>query len=344
MNAAQSFAAAIDQQITIAQSDPSPAFLAENTVPYAAAKISYFNALRAAMPELTNIETGRAARTHEVEQVSRGVPGRWEIREIAADKETAALLKRFSGHPEIQKAAAEFDNAQKLTTPLGKDRTGLRLLMAQAVDVTNRKEAEAATQRANEQLREQAAVLEVAPVLVRDLEDRIVVWTQGAERLYGFSKAQALGRVSYELLETEFAEGRAHVNESLRCNGHWEGELVHRKRDGMRLVVASQQIVYCDSTGRPVRILQVNADITERKAAEARLRETDQQFRQLAENISEVFWMSDPSKNQLLFVSPAYETLWGHRGVLKNSERTQTQSPLNCHLHRQTQFCRLGEA
>ena len=80
----------------------------------------------------------------------------------------------------------------------------------------------------------------------------------------------------------------------------------------MWLVVASQQIVYWDSTDRPVRILQVNADITERKAAEARLRETDQQFRQLAENISEVFWMSDPSKNQLLFVSPAYETLWGH--------------------------------
>jgi PAS domain S-box-containing protein len=80
----------------------------------------------------------------------------------------------------------------------------------------------------------------------------------------------------------------------------------------MRVVVASQQIVYRDSTGRPVRILQVNADITERKAAEARLRETDQQFRQLAENISEVFWMSDPSQNQLLFVSPAYEALWGH--------------------------------
>jgi hypothetical protein len=76
VNAAQSFAAAIDQQITIAQSDPSQAFLAENTVPYAAAKISYFTPLRAAMPELTNIETGRAARTHEVEHVSRGVPGR----------------------------------------------------------------------------------------------------------------------------------------------------------------------------------------------------------------------------------------------------------------------------
>ena len=55
LEAAQSFAAAIDQQITIAQSDPSPADLAENTVAYAHAKISYYNALRAAMPDLTNI-------------------------------------------------------------------------------------------------------------------------------------------------------------------------------------------------------------------------------------------------------------------------------------------------
>jgi len=243
----------------------------------------------------------------------------WTVKAYGEKTDGGRIDKQFAISEAVrngERLIRAKDGCQRIwdvyTTPLGKDRTGLRLLMAQAVDVTDRKEAEAATQRANEQLREQAAVLEVAPVLVRDLENRIVVWTQGAERLYGFSKAQALGRVSYELLETEYAEGRAHVDESLRSAGHWEGELVHRKRDGTRLVVASQQIVYCDSTGRPVRILQVNADITERKAAEARLRETDQQFRQLAENISEVFWMSDPSQNQLLFVSPAYETLWGH--------------------------------
>ena len=137
-----------------------------------------------------------------------------------------------------------------------------------ARDITERKKAEAALRQANEILREQAAILELAPVLVRDLESRIVLWTRGAERLYGFSKAEALGRVSHELFQTEFAEGRAHLDERLGRVGQWEGELVHRKRDGTRLVVASQQIVYCDSTGRPVRILEVNADVTERKRAE----------------------------------------------------------------------------
>jgi PAS domain S-box-containing protein len=197
------------------------------------------------------------------------------------------------------------------STTLGKDRCGVRLLMAQAVDVTERKEAEAAIRQANEQWQEQAALLELAPVLVRDMESVILVWTRGAERLYGFSKAEALGRVSHDLFQSVFPISKEDVDKKLRHYHRWEGELVHRKRNGERLVVASQQIVYCDSTGRPVRILEVNADITEHKAAEERLRENDQQFRRLAENISEVFWLSDPIKNQLLFVSPAYETLWG---------------------------------
>jgi PAS domain-containing protein len=54
-----------------------------------------------------------------------------------------------------------------------------------ARDITERKKAEAATQRAQERLEEEAAVLELAPVLVRDMESRIVLWTKGAERLYG---------------------------------------------------------------------------------------------------------------------------------------------------------------
>src|ERR1700737_1150473 len=92
--AAQSFAAAIDQQIRIAQSDPSPADLAENTVAYANAKIFYYNALRAAMPDLTNIALGRAPRPPEVNKFRDAFQIAGEIQEIAADKETGALLKR----------------------------------------------------------------------------------------------------------------------------------------------------------------------------------------------------------------------------------------------------------
>ena len=154
-------------------------------------------------------------------------------------------------------------------------------------------------------------------MLVRDLESRIVLWTRGAERLYGFSKAEALGRVSHELFQTEFAEGRVHLDERLGRVGQWEGELVHRKRDGTRLVVASQQIVYCDSTGRLVRILEINADITERKRAEEGLRESQARFERVIESAMDAIVSIDETHRVVLFnaaaermfVCPAAEAL-----------------------------------
>ena len=124
VDAAQSFAAAIDQQITIAQSDPSPADFAQNTIAYAGAKISYYTAFRAAMPELTNIATGREPRPPQVDKFRYAFGRAGEIREIAAEKETAALLQRYGARPEVQKAAAEFDHAQKLEETFLKDFEG----------------------------------------------------------------------------------------------------------------------------------------------------------------------------------------------------------------------------
>jgi hypothetical protein len=124
VSAAQNFAAAIDQQITTAQRDPSPTDLAEKTVAYADAKISYYNALRAAMPDLTSIATGQEPRPPEVNQFREAFRVAGEIQEITADKETAALLKRFEGNSNVEKAKVEFERAQKLEEVFHKDFDG----------------------------------------------------------------------------------------------------------------------------------------------------------------------------------------------------------------------------
>ena len=198
-------------------------------------------------------------------------------------------------------------------------------LRGTAQDITERKrtekaliEAEAERQQAvvesegaNEQLREQGRVLDLAQVLVRDMESRIIQWNLGAERLYGFSKEEALGRISHELCQTEFPTSRADVDEVLRRTGRWEGELVHRKRDGERLVVASQQIIYHDRSGRPVHILETNADITERLDAEQRLRKSEERLASIIGSAMDGIISVDEQQHILVF-NAAAEKMFGY--------------------------------
>jgi PAS domain S-box-containing protein len=160
----------------------------------------------------------------------------------------------------------------------GEDEAG-DVIEATVIDVTARKEAE-------QKLTEQAQVLDLAQVLVRDMQNRIVLWNQGAEKLYGFSKEEALGRMSHELLRTEFPRPIEEIEQELHRAGRWEGELVHLRRDQSRIVVSSLWVVQRGPDGEPVRILEANSDITARKKAEDQLaRQADQLYLQSEELI-----------------------------------------------------------
>jgi len=65
------------------------------------------------------------------------------------------------------------------------------------------------------------------------------------------------------------------------------------------------------ASGEPGHFVSIVHDISDSKAAQQALADSDQRFRQLAENIREVFWLTDPMKNKILYISPAYEQIWG---------------------------------
>jgi two-component system sensor kinase FixL len=129
--------------------------------------------------------------------------------------------------------------------------------------------------RAEEEVRKQASLLDLThdSIFVRDANDVITFWNRGAEERYGWSRAEALGRVSHELTQTGFPAPLAEIEEELARTGHWEGELVHTRRDGTKVVVASRWSLQRDEQGRPTGVLETNNDITEQRRTAAALDE-----------------------------------------------------------------------
>lgn len=116
------------------------------------------------------------------------------------------------------------------------------------------------------QVAEQATLLDLAndAIFVRARNAQISYWNHGAERLYGWTRNEAIGRSTDELVKTEFPVPFEEIMNSDR----WEGELRQTKRDGSRIAVASRWTTLRDQDGKAVGWLEINTDISARKAAE----------------------------------------------------------------------------
>jgi PAS domain S-box-containing protein len=134
--------------------------------------------------------------------------------------------------------------------------------------------------RADEALKEQARILDLAPVVIQDLTCRIIFWNTGSEQMYGWKTEEALDKVTHNLLKTEFPRPLEEIKARLLSRGHWEGELVHTTQDDRRLEIASQWVLHRDEHGKPRAILQVNNDVTERKQAEREIRRLNEELEQ----------------------------------------------------------------
>jgi PAS domain S-box-containing protein len=128
------------------------------------------------------------------------------------------------------------------------------------------RESTAELERTASQVAAQARLLDLAndAIFVRTADDKISYWNEGAERLYGWTKEEAVGKSPHDLLATEFPVPFSQISECER----WEGELRHRKRDGSKIIVASRWTRLCDDEGNPEGWLEINTDITPRKRAE----------------------------------------------------------------------------
>lgn len=131
-------------------------------------------------------------------------------------------------------------------------RTGVILVCR---DITERRQAE-------EQLRAQAALLDKATdaIIVCGPEEEIIYWNKSAERLYGWSAAEARGRNLHTLLHPAPPPQLGEARHAVQQRGEWQGELRQSAKDGAAVVVQSRWTLFRDDAGRPQSLLVVNTD------------------------------------------------------------------------------------
>ncbi len=137
-------------------------------------------------------------------------------------------------------------------------------------------------------LERQAQLLDLThdTILVRDSRDAITFWNRGAERLYGWTREEALGKASAALLHTVFPENRDALQNLLHGSGHWEGELINTRKDGSQVIVASRWSLQRNDFGQPAGTLETNNDITARNHAEEALRRSQAAYLAEAQKLS----------------------------------------------------------
>jgi len=202
------------------------------------------------------------------------------------DEETAILARLRRGEQvnhfdtvRVRKDGALLDISLTIS-PL-RDATGCVVGASKvARDITERKQVEQA-------LAERALLLDLSndAILVRDAADCVTYWNNSASRLYGYSREEALGRVTHELLQTQFPEPLECITEKLHRDNRWTGELIHTRKDGSQIVVVSRWALDRDDRGHRRRVLETNNDISQQKQSERALRESENRLLALADSL-----------------------------------------------------------
>ncbi|MGA3040552.1 MAG: PAS domain S-box protein [Bryobacteraceae bacterium] len=179
---------------------------------------------------------------------------------------------------------------QVSTVPMQLEGTGGTALIC-AQDITERKQAEIELREQRDALQRQAELIDLShdAIVAADPSRVITRWNTGAQEMYGWTEAEAVGKIMHDLFQTSAGTAIAAIDQTLRRAGRWEGELEHVRRDGTRLTVDSRQVLQRDSQGNPAGILEINRDITERKQARNQLVEAHRRTTAILESISDAF-------------------------------------------------------
>jgi PAS domain S-box-containing protein len=226
-----------------------------------------------------------------------------------------ASLQQLNGQLLQRRHRMADGSVRDVEVSLSEIKLGKRIVVHSiVVDITDRKRAQKEAQWSEARLRGITDSAQDA-IIMMDPQGTVSFWNPAAASILGYGAEEAIGKNLHTLLTPEryLAAHRAAYPEFLRTGrGDAIGktvELAARRKDGREIAIdVSLSAVSLSGQWHAVGILR---DITKRKQAEEALRHSEEKFRQLAENIHEVFFVLTPAGDKTIYISPAYELIWG---------------------------------
>jgi len=153
---------------------------------------------------------------------------------------------------------------------------------------------------------------------------KTLLWNHTCETMFGFTVEQSIGKTVYDHVPKEQADFFHQKDQEAFLKGTPENiseEPIDTPNLGRRILHTVKVPLY-DRDRNPQYLLCFSEDITDRKQVEKALKESEEKFRQMAENIHEVFWMIDPDFTRFIYINPAYEKISGYscESVYKNPQ------------------------
>ena len=179
-------------------------------------------------------------------------------------------------------------------------------------DITARKRTEQAVLLLSSAVEQSKEAIVITDAELNLPGPKIIFVNPAFTKMTGYTAEEAIGKTP-RILQGPRTDKTVlrRLRQNLEKGESFQGEAVNYRKDGTEFNLQWQIGPIRNASGVTTHFVAIQHDITERKRATEELRESEEKFRQLAENIRDVFWMTSPDLQQVLYVSPAYERLWG---------------------------------